>query len=245
MDYKLFPNPVSDMCTPFVYAMDKKKYQRYYLNPNPQLIELEFGDTGIMIAGCNYKNIIGENIPHRKLLLAYVERYCRCNCDFRDYIKNTHVVPTFTLSKEESFVKTVIRQIISATQAKKLFSSFIKIFGYEKDGIYGFPNSETIAQISYNDLKYLGLGFRARRVLAGLKMIRDGRDTSELNGIGPWSKSILKVEANKDYAMYPFWDKSGQKINRFCNMNLQAVAKHNTAIAGGLYLYAASYLESQ
>lgn len=245
MDYKLYPNPVHDICTPFVYDKKQKRYLRYFLNPDPQLIVIQNSGRNINIVGCNQRQIVWERIPQRKLLIDYIESYRIPNNDFIDYVKNTYVVPTFPLSEEEAFIKTVIRQIINATQAKKLFSNFVRKFGYEKNGIYGFPSSEMTAKISLSDLRQLGLGFKAKRILTGLRMIREGKKIIELTGIGEWSKCILKVELNKDYSLYPFWDKSGVKINKICGIDLKKVAQDNETVAGGIYLYTASYLEEK
>jgi len=245
MEYRLYPNPIKDICTPFVYDKNHKKYLRYFLNPNPQLVVIRNNEIGINITGCNREQIVGCGMPQRELLINYVEVRCICTDDFIDYLKNTHVVPTFPLSKEEAFVKTVIRQIISATQARKLFSKFVRIFGYEKNGIYGFPDSTMAIKVPLEDLEQIGLGFRAKRILSGLKMIRDGGEITQLSGIGPWSKCILEVELNRNYSLYPFWDKSGKRIKEVCGIDLKSIARDNRVIAGGIYLYAASYLETK
>jgi hypothetical protein len=245
MEYRLYPNPINDICTPFVYDKSHKKYLRYFLNPNPQLVVVQNNGVGINVTGCTPEQIIGREIPQRELFINYIKAHCICTDDFMDYLKNTYIVPTFPLSEEEAFVKTVIRQIISAAQARKLFSNFVRIFGYEKNGIYGFPNSAMTIKVSLKDLEQLGLGFRAKRILSGLKMIRDGGEITELRGIGPWSKCILEVELNRNYSLYPFWDKSGKRIKEVCGIDLKSIAQDNGAIAGSIYLYAASYLETK
>lgn len=249
MEFRLYPHPTDGICTPFVYIREQNAYSRYFFvgsSMNLMSITNKVNSSCITVVGGDEKTIIGERKPNREMILDYLSHYESVRDSFLDYIRNTCVIPTFPLSKEEAFIKTVIRQVISAKQAKRTFSNFVKRFGYEKGGLYGFPNLEQLAQVSVYDFKKFGLGFKAERMWLGTKMLKIIRENEfmEMEGIGSWSKNILEVEIDKDYSFYPFWDKSGEKIKKICGVDLTKIARKSKKLAGDLYVYAASYIES-
>lgn len=249
MEFRLYPHPTDGICTPFVYIREQNAYSRYFfVGSSINLISITYkvNSSYITIVGGDEKTIIGERRPNREMILEYLLHCESVSENFLDYIKNTCVIPTFPLSKEEAFVKTIIRQIINAKQAKKMYSNFVKEFGYNKGKLYSFPSLEQLERVSICDFKKFGLGFKAERMWLGIKMFKTiGEDKfTQMNGIGPWSKNILEVEIHKDYSFYPFWDKSGDKIKKNCGIDLIKIARKSRKIAGDLYLYAASYLES-
>lgn len=249
MEFRLYPHPTDDICTPYVYTRGQNVYSRYFfVSSSMNLISIinKVDSSYITVVGGDEKIIIGKRKPNREMISDYLLHHNSVSDELLGYIKNTCVIPTFTLSKEEAFVKTIIRQIINAKQAKRMFSNFVKKFGYKKDGIYSFPNLEQLEKLSIYDFKKFGLGLKAERMWQGIKTLRtDGKDKFiQMNGIGPWSKNILEVEMHKDYSFYPFWDKSGAKIKKFCGIDLVKIARKSKKLAGDLYIYAVSYMES-
>ena len=249
MEFRLYPNPTNNVCTPFVYVKEYNAYLRFFNDGSSENLISIINNTNplcMKVNGYDEKVILGEKIPNREMILEYLQHYDNINNNFLFFVKNTYVVPTFTLSKEEAFIKTVIRQIINAKYAKIIFSNFVKKFGYKKHGIYGFPTFEQLRRISINNLKKFGLGFKADRIWEGIRLIRKLKNNEfiKISGIGLWSKEILDVEIHKNYSFYPFWDKSGEKIKKVCGINLIEIAKKRKSFSGDIFLYAASYLES-
>lgn len=249
MEFRLYPHPTDGICTPFVYIREQNTYSRYvFVGSSIYLISItnKVNSSDITVVGGDEKTIIGERRPNREMILDYLLHYESVSNNFLDYIKNTYVVPTFPLSKEEAFVRTIIRQIINAKQAKIMFSNFVKKFGYKKDGLYSFPSLEQLERVSIYDFKKFGLGFKAERMCLGIRMLKTiGEDEFiRMNGIGPWSKNILEVEIHKDYWFYPFWDKSGEKIKKNYGIDLIKIAQKSKELASDLYVYAASHMES-
>ncbi len=248
MNFRLYPHPTDSICTPFVYVRERNAYSRYFfVGSSLNLISItnKVDSSYIFIVGGDEKTIIGERRPNREMILDYLLHCESVSKSFLDYVKNTFVIPSFPLSKEEAFVKTIIRQIINAKQAKKMFSNFVKEFGYKKDGLYSFPNLEQLERVSIYDFRKFGLGFKAERMWSGIRILKtmDKRELTQINGIGSWSKNILEVEAHKNYSLYPFGDKSGEKIKNICGIDLIKIARKSNKFAGDLYVYAASYME--
>jgi len=248
MEFKLYPHPEDGICTPFIKVPERNVYSRYFNhNSSKRVVSImnKKESSFFSIIGCDEKKIIGERRVDRKVILDYLLQVQSVSCEFLDYVMNTYVLPTFPISKEEAFIKTVIRQVISARQAKRVFSEFVKKFGYKKNGLYGFPTLEQLEKITINDLRKIGLGFKAERISSGINMLKRIRtgEFVQIDGIGRWSKAVLAVEAHKDYSFYPFWDKSGEKIKTNCGVDLVKIAQESEDLAGDIYVYAASYME--
>jgi len=248
MEFRLYPHPTDSICTPFVYVRKQNAYSRYFfVSSSINLISItnQVNSSCITVVGGDEKTIIGKRRPNREMILDYLLHYECASDNFSDYVKNTCVIPTFPLSKEEAFVKTIIRQIINAKQAKRMFSNFVKKFGYKKGGLYSFPSLGGLERVSIYDFKKFGLGFKAERMWLGIKMLEaiGEDDFIQINGIGSWSKNILEVEIHKDYSFYPFWDKSGEKIKKNYGIDLIKIGRKSKKLAGDLYVYAASYME--
>ena len=62
---------------------------------------------------------------------------------------------------------------------------------------------------------------------------------------GAWSQAVIAVELRKDYQEYPFWDKSGEAMQRRFGIDLSIIAGKDRALAADLYVYGASLMESQ
>lgn len=248
MNYRLFPKPSDDICTPYLRIGATDSYSRYHLDGSSikQILLTGNQNHSITVDGFNEMAILGANLPHRESLIEYLRTQKAISPSFFEYVKDFYVIPTFPLSREEAIIKTIVRQVISARQAKKIFSEFIKTFGYAYRGIYGFPSIEQLHGINKKQLLKFGLGFKAERIFRNLSKLEKNYDIdiAELEGIGPWSRNILEVELLKDYSLYPFGDKSGEKAKRVCGIDLNMLAKDDRTLAGHLYIYAASHMES-
>ncbi|MCP4344357.1 MAG: hypothetical protein GY795_02390 [Desulfobacterales bacterium] len=248
MQFKLFPNPSNGLCTPFLFDSELNGYFRLIYNKSGFIkTSVKVIDNTAMLFDYNDKknNILySYSLPNREKIIDFLEKQKEVN--LLKYIKENFVVPTFPLSKLESFIKTTIRQIVTAGQAKKQFSKFVFSFGEKKDGLYCFPTIEFLKRKTIDEYKSIGLGLKAKRIWNGVNEIakNDNITLLDLPGIGPWSKRILEVDAKMDYSLYPFDDKSGDKIKETIGIDLFRISKTNSRFSGDLYIYAASYLEA-
>ena len=252
MDFRLYPQPIENICTPFVFDPEKNIYSRYFLNNSSKsLVSLslqkKINSYRVNVSGIDGTFIYGKELPNRDEIKNYFLVNKSINYSFIEFFENTIVIPTFSLSFVEAYIKTIIRQLITAKQAKKLFSDFIKNFGYCQNRIYGFPDKKNLEDMTVKDLQSIGLGFKGKRIYNGIRMINNFTEENkiELSGIGPWSKAILKVENCKSFSFYPFWDKSGEKIHKIIGIDLNLLAKDKPKLAGDLYIYAISFLEKK
>jgi nucleoside 2-deoxyribosyltransferase len=105
--------------------------------------------------------------------------------------------------------------------------------------------------LSLEDLKSIRLGYKAATILKIIRQISHDDLimphnflSKQIKGLGPWSQDILRMEFEKDYAFYPFYDLSGKKIFEQCGVDLNRVAGYDRGFAGDIYVYAASFLEN-
>ncbi len=68
---------------------------------------------------------------------------------------------------------------------------------------------------------------------------------STMRGIGPWSSAVIDCDSNGDFRRYPIEDMSGLKIKRVLGVDLCKLAVREPQLAADVYVYAASFLESQ
>jgi hypothetical protein len=248
MAFKIFPNPSKDICTPFIHANQENTFCRLHQTDSyTSLVSIIWNyQTGDMnVSGIEKEKLLGSRLPNRDDMLRYLKRVKLDDSIFARYVHEHYIIPVFSLSIEEAYVKVVIRQLINAKHAKRIYSEFIKKFGVMENKVYGFPNCNLLSEITLRELLDLGIGFKAERLFSGIRLLHMGEPVNQLKGIGPWSSGILEMEQHKSYAFYPFWDKSGEKIKETCYVDLLDVAKKNRILAGDLYVYAASYLEAE
>lgn len=251
MDFKIYPQPVGDHCTPFIYDIQQRTYSRYYYNGssfNLIAVSLSYDNNKpqVNVNGISKEILVGKKEPNKDKIFDYLKHNKGVSSCFLSYIRNTVVIPTYSITPEEAVIRIIIRQLINAKSAKKLFSNFVKIFGFQQDGIYGFPNPKQLEYVSLNDLNEIGLGFKSDRILSSIALINSQKsgEISRMSGIGVWSNSVLEVENNKTYSLYPFWDKSGLKIKEKIGIDLEQVSYCDRDLSGDLYIYAISYLEN-
>ena len=246
MVFKLFPQPSEEIFTPFKFDVNNNCYSRYVnVNGERKLISIFYDKklNDIKVSGCKRETILGDNLPNRNLINEYLSD-SECLVNFKKYVNDNIIVPTYSLSLLESTIKTIIKQIITAKQAKILFSNFIRIYYDSNFGFYSFPSLSKLKKINENDLIDMGLGFKSERICNIVKTYSkcDTFDIDRITGIGEWSKSIINMEVQKNYLYYPYWDKSIDKINEVCKLNLRNIKNNN--LLSSLYIYGASYVEN-
>lgn len=242
---KLFPQPTDEYITPFSYSVKTGEYLRYCDDGTRVSVSLRNHEVDMRCEGDISARVFGIRSPNRAAVLKYCKNSA-ANKSFIAYIESVYVVPTYSSSVEERFVRAVTRQIVSARQAKKTISRLIKKYGYCRGGVYAFPARDRMQKVTSDELKAMGLGFRADRIVLGLKALSSIQDvSSDLQGVGPWTNAIMAVDKCRDYKHYPFWDKSGQKIIRIIGIDVDAVSTKDKALAADLYVYAASFLENE
>jgi hypothetical protein len=249
MQLKLFPNPSNDLCTPFVFTSERDCFVRLYDSGSSHkhvVIQRRKKSGTVEVDGLPSSSVIGNRLPDRDRIQELIRLGRGIRHEFVEYVRTVVVVPTFSLCPAECFVRAVIRQLISAKQASRLFSDFVKYFGIQHRGSFGFPSASRLCRVQRNTYAKLGLGMKTERIQEGIKQILETPtvDPCALPGVGPWSRQILTVEKHKSYRFYPFWDKSGEKIHRVCGINLSRIAERQPDLAADLYIYAASFLES-
>ena len=247
MAVRLFPEPTHG-CTP--YVLKDGMYQRYrHVDGMWHLVRLDSRSRNPRFAS----QILDwrQRMPDREQMATWLRRQKGISNDFRDYVGTTVVVPTFSMCAAEALTRVFMRQIVTARQARRMFSDFVEGYGYRKGGVVGFPSPERFRRLRPDDFRGIGLGFRAERLVDAIACLRSFEISSladlmqeEVPGIGPWSRAILAVEAARDYSSYPFADKSGAAINMLTGADVADVAQLDLQLAADLYVYGASYVES-
>ena len=248
MEFRLFPFPSGTLITPFFKHEDSGRFTRYFHkvgSDQPREINVSLSHGEIVIDGPESEIRIIQK-PNRRQILSYLSRHDFCS-EFNHYVRRTVVVPTFPMSQEEALIKTIIRQVIRAKQARTLFSRFACSFGCRVAGAFCFPCRKRLLNISVEQLRMIGLGMKAERIHRALPLLpQEGlSDFSMLGGIGNWSNQVMRVETLCDYSNYPFWDMSGFAIEQKLGLHLQDIVRTEPILAAGLYVYAASFLESR
>jgi DNA-3-methyladenine glycosylase II len=120
----------------------------------------------------------------------------------------------------DSIALAIVRQVIRASQAAKLYRNCCTHLGEENSpGLHSFPDPETILRLSDEGFQELGLKFQMPKLRAAARRyLKDGSQWAHLSseelyttfltvpGIGPWSASIAVVDYTNDFDFYPFDD---------------------------------------
>ncbi len=128
-------------------------------------------------------------------------------------------------SPGEALIKAILRQVIAATQAKKLLHRFVLEFGpaVEREGrrSSGFPSLEEIAALSPERLVACGLGYKARVLPRVAHDLLDAHLEEQiwelpvaeaierlegLKGVGPWTAHVTICDVRGDWSVYPCED---------------------------------------
>ncbi len=243
MEFNLYPSPSFGVVTPFVFNSERKEFCRLFRIKNDiKTITVKYKNEKLLIKGLKKEKLFGRRMPDRDKLLSYIKK--KSSKEFVNYVENNFILASFSLSKEEALVRTIIKQVISAKQAKKLLSLFIKTYGYYDNSLYSFPSIDDIKKIKVDELRKMGFGFKSHRIIDSINQLNNNENISNIKGIGKWSKEILDVELNKDFYYYPFWDISSNKINKLLGFNPTSVSLKNRNLAADLHLYSLSFFEA-
>lgn len=233
MEFRLFPEPSENLVTP--YRRRGSVYHRFDCSDHhPQLVTVSRDNCGAS----------DVRAPDRERLLEWLGQ--NRHTALLEFARKNIVVPTFSCTESEALTRVFCRQIVTVLQARRLFHSFVVRYGYEADGYFGFPNDSTLSALQPEDFRELGLGFRGERLHRALSAHLDGESHSGdgYPGVGPWSRAVLDVDLQKDYAYYPFSDKSGEAVAARLGIDLSVVSLTSRELAGDLYVYAVSMLNA-
>jgi len=118
----------------------------------------------------------------------------------------------------------IIRQVIRAAQAKKLYRAFCTAYGERVelpggDSYMLFPAPETVLKLSDEEFADLGMAFKRRPLRAAAEAYLERGDkwreltpsvlVDELQvvpRIGPWTASAAVADWSNDFALYPYTD---------------------------------------
>lgn len=118
----------------------------------------------------------------------------------------------------------IVRQVIRATQARKLYRAFSDRYGThvalsDQKDIHAFPTPERVLALSDADFTDCGMAFKRRALRhAAEAYLSHGRRWTDLapsvlvkelqtiSGIGPWSAGAAVADFSHDWACYPYGD---------------------------------------
>jgi DNA-3-methyladenine glycosylase II len=123
----------------------------------------------------------------------------------------------------EALATSVIRQVIRAAQARKLYRTFCETYGEQVETAAGpaqlFPTPDTVLALSDDEFASLGMKFfiRALRAAAeaylkfgqgwaGLSAAQLVAEVQTVPRIGPWTAGATVADVTNDFSFYPFAD---------------------------------------
>jgi DNA-3-methyladenine glycosylase II len=123
----------------------------------------------------------------------------------------------------DALATSIVRQVIRAGQARKLYRLFSHTHGEPVTTPHGttwlFPTPETVLTLPDAEFARLGMAFKARPLRAAAEACLEfGPKWAELDPrvlvdevqtvprIGPWSAGATAADLTNDYALYPFAD---------------------------------------
>ncbi|XVV04090.1 hypothetical protein ACQPW3_01275 [Actinosynnema sp. CA-248983] len=123
----------------------------------------------------------------------------------------------------DSLATSIVRQVIRAGQARKLYRAFSETYGERVDTTAGpawlFPTPETVLALSDTEFARLGLAFKMRPLRSAAEAVsKFGADWSALRAsdlvtavqqvprIGPWSAGASVADLTNFFDLYPFAD---------------------------------------
>lgn len=123
----------------------------------------------------------------------------------------------------DAMATSIVRQVIRAGQARKLYRQFCLAHGDQVETPYGstalFPTPETVLALPDVEYQRLGLAFKRRPLQAAAEaVIEFGAKWAELEPnelrhevqsvprIGPWTAGATVADLSNDYALYPYAD---------------------------------------
>jgi 3-methyladenine DNA glycosylase/8-oxoguanine DNA glycosylase len=135
----------------------------------------------------------------------------------------------------EALVKGIIRQVITASQAKKVLHRFITWFGektdYDGDLYYTFPTPKAIIHTSFDDLHACGLGFKAKTISHLARIYSEQinlehtvrtasaeevlKTLQAIKGIGDWTARVACCDLTARWEIHPY-DQAVRYWTRHC-----------------------------
>lgn len=123
----------------------------------------------------------------------------------------------------DALVTAIVRQVIRAGQARKLYRAFSQAYGEAVGTPLGqtwlIPTPETVLMVPDAEFARLGMAFKARPLRAAAEAFLEfGAKWAELDPaglvtevqnvprVGPWTAGATVADLTNDYALYPFAD---------------------------------------
>lgn len=120
----------------------------------------------------------------------------------------------------DAIALSIVRQVIRASHAKKLYRAGAEAWGEELVAQrFTFPGPEKILELDDEDFRSLGLAFQKpklrRAAVAYVERHAEWESLSpadlynaltSITGMGPWSASVAVVDYTNDFSFYPFDD---------------------------------------
>jgi DNA-3-methyladenine glycosylase II len=123
----------------------------------------------------------------------------------------------------DALATSIVRQVIRAGQARKLYRAFCRAHGEAIDTALGttwlFPSPTMVRHLPDSEFAKLGLAFKSRPLRAAAEAYLEfGTKWTELDAsalfvelqtvprIGPWTAGATVADLTNDYALYPYAD---------------------------------------
>jgi DNA-3-methyladenine glycosylase II len=123
----------------------------------------------------------------------------------------------------DALATSIVRQVIRAGQARKLYRAFCQTHGAKIETAAGsawlFPSPETVLTISDDGFAHLGMAFKRRPLCAAAEAyLQHSKEWADLSSarlsaelqtvprIGPWTAGATVADVTNDYSLYPFAD---------------------------------------
>ncbi|WP_431930923.1 hypothetical protein [Micromonospora sp. RP3T] len=124
----------------------------------------------------------------------------------------------------DALATAIVRQVIRAAQARKLYRAFCGRFGatiarFDETDIRAFPSPERVLALSDGDFTECGMAFKRRPLRhaaeaflahgahwTGLSPSVLVKELQTVSGIGPWSAGAAVADWSNDWAIYPYGD---------------------------------------
>jgi len=119
----------------------------------------------------------------------------------------------------DALATAIVRQVIRADQARKLYRAFCRQHGVRVGDLWLFPTPETVLSLSNDEFTRLGMAFKRRPLCAAAEAYLDvGAKWNELDPkdlltevqnvprIGPWTAGAAVSDVTNNFALYPYAD---------------------------------------
>ncbi|MFI6758967.1 hypothetical protein ACIBF5_07455 [Micromonospora sp. NPDC050417] len=124
----------------------------------------------------------------------------------------------------DAVATAIVRQVIRASQARKLYREFSRSFGSRialsaDTDIHAFPSPDRVLALSDEDFTESGMAFKKRPLrLAAAAFLDCGttwlelapavlvKELQTIGGIGPWSAGAAVADWSNDWSLYPYGD---------------------------------------